>query len=84
MKSRAQLDAIAAEDMLFKERLTIADDLIEATKALDQLRKTLATCSTDEERANVRRVIENGADDVRKLGERLLFIATAPTATGNA
>lgn len=84
MKSRAELNDIAAEDVLFKERLTIADDLLAAIKALEGLNKLLATCANDEERANVQRAIDEGVEDVRKLGERLHFVAIAPTAIGNA
>jgi len=84
MKSRAELNDIAAEDVLFKERLAIADNLLAASKALEGLHQVLATCANDEERANVQKAIHEGAEDVRKLGERLLFVASAPTVTGNA
>jgi len=84
MKSRAELNAIAAEDVLFKERLSVADDLVATTKALEELRQLLQTCATDEERANVQKAIDEGAEDMRKLGERLLFLASAPSVVGTA
>lgn len=84
MKSRAELNAIAAEDMLFKERLAIADELITTSKALGELQKLLSRCTANDEREHVQKLIDEGAEDLRKLGERLLFVAGAPTATGNA
>jgi hypothetical protein len=84
MKSRAELNAIADEDILFKERLAIADELIMTSKALGELHKLLSRCTANDERENVQRLIDEGSDDLRKLGERLLFVAGAPTATGNA
>lgn len=84
MKSRAELNAIAAEDVLFKERLAIADELVMTSKALEELNKLLVRCRTNDERENVQKLIDEGTEDLRRLGERLLFVASAPAVTGNA
>lgn len=84
MRTRAELNALAAEDVLFKERLERSDALVAALNSLRKLHYLLKTCSTDEERANVQRVIDEGTEECRLLAERVLQIELATLGQGKA
>jgi hypothetical protein len=71
-------------DLQHEARLDTANRLIGTANALAQLYEVMKTAKTDEERANVQRVIDDGTAEVKELAERLLQISASPTNVGNA
>ncbi len=72
------------QDLQHEARLDTANRLIGTAHALAQLYEVMKTAKTDEERANVQRVIDDGTAEVKQLAERLLQISASPTIVGNA
>jgi len=84
MKTRAQLRALAAKDVQFKERLERSDELVAALNALSNLHDLLHSCTTDDERANVQRAIDEGTAECKLLADRVLQVDVTPREVGNA
>ena len=71
-------------DLLSEEREKVASDFLVAVEALTILKLHIKTCTNDTERGNVQKLIEEGTNHVRRLGDRLLQIDASPGHVGHS
>jgi hypothetical protein len=70
-------------DLQFEERARVANDFLVAVESLTLLRLHIKKCTNDAEREDVQKLIDEGTQHVRRLGDRLLRITASPSDLGH-
>jgi len=73
-------DPSTIDDPLWRERVTVCNELIMSLAAVERLRSTLPGCATAQQRQNLEKVLDDGEAECHRLGDRLLQIAASQSA----